>query len=188
MLEEVSLSIANYWTSNGFLTESNDRCGTLIAFDWIDDYLIKINTNIDLSDLELGGFKFDTFVEFLKKNNFTFVLGLRYDKSNPTKDWTDKLKKILKSNEIEYDEYTVEKWPAPIPEFSVPDNVYIIRYSFDEYSKIDQLASNQYLFEQFMVDSNWKEYYKNIKSEVKTRVIVFCNDIENIILHNSFKK
>ena len=34
MLEEISLEISNYWTSNDFLTESNKNCGTLVAFDW----------------------------------------------------------------------------------------------------------------------------------------------------------
>ena len=77
MLESVSLDISNYWTSNDFLTESNKNCGTLVAFDWVEGYLTEINTNIDLGDLEFDGFKFDTFVEFLKKNNFIFVLGLR---------------------------------------------------------------------------------------------------------------
>ena len=77
MSESVSLDIANYWTSNDFLTESNDRCGTLVALDWYDGYLSEINTNVDLKELECDNFKFDIFVDFLKKNNFTFVLGLR---------------------------------------------------------------------------------------------------------------
>ena len=77
MLESISLEVANYWTSEDFLTESNVRCGSLIAFDWRDDYLTEINTNIDLEELESKNFKFDELVEFLKKNNFTFVLGLR---------------------------------------------------------------------------------------------------------------
>jgi len=66
MIEKVSLDIANYWTSNDFLTESNKSCGTLVAFDWTEGYLTEINTNITLSDLELENFKFDDFVEFLK--------------------------------------------------------------------------------------------------------------------------
>ena len=70
MLESISLDIANYWTSNDFLTESNDRCGTLVAFDWRGDYLTEINTNIDLGEMEVENFKFDELVEFLKKNNF----------------------------------------------------------------------------------------------------------------------
>ena len=57
-------------------------------------------SNIDLEELELKNFKFDVFVDFLKKNNFTFVLGLRNIafEDNPSTEWTDKLKEILKSN------------------------------------------------------------------------------------------
>ena len=102
MLESISLDIANYWTSNDFLTESNNRCGTFVAFDWVEDggeyYLTEINTNIDLDDLELDNFKFDELVDFLKKGNFTFVLGLRNVafEDNPSSEWTDKLKEIKK--------------------------------------------------------------------------------------------
>jgi len=190
MLEEISLEISNYWTSNDFLTESNKNCGTLVAFDWREDCLSEINTNIDLSYLEVENFGFDIFVDFLKKNNFTFVLGLRniVFKDNPSLEWTDKFKEILKSNEIDYDEYMIGRYPAPIPEFDVPDNIFILRYSFDPYNKIDGFASNKFLFEEFIKKSDWEEYYKGVYSEVKTRVIVFCSELENLILHESFDK
>jgi hypothetical protein len=191
MKETKSLEIANYWTSNDFLTESNKNCGTLVAFDWRDEYLTEINTNIDLSKAECENFKFDTLVDFLKKNNFTFVLGLRnviYSEENPSPEWTDKLKKSLKSNEIEYDEYVVDEWPAPIPEFDIPDNIFILRYSYDEYSKIDQLAAYQNNFETFIKESDWKNYYKDKEFEERTRVIVLCNDVENLVLKDEFTK
>ncbi len=190
MIEKVSLDIANYWTSNDFLTESNKSCGTLVAFDWTEGYLTEINTNITLSDLELENFKFDDFVEFLKKNNFTFVLGLRniVFEDNPSPEWTDKLKETLKSDEINYDEYLVDTWPAPIPEFDVPDNIFLLRYSYDPYNKVDNLASNNFLFGDFIKKSDWEKYYKDSKTEEKTRVIVFCSDIENLVLHKEFKK
>ena len=184
MLEEISLDIANYWTSNDFLTESNKNCGTLVAFDWRDDYLTEINTNIDLGELESKNFKFDKLIEFLNRNNFTFVLGLRNIVEGPDKVWINKLKEILKSNEIDYDEYIVDQWPSPIPEFDVPDNIFILRYSYDENSKIDKFASNQLLFEEFMKKSDWEKYYKDGDSKEKMRVIVLCSDVENIILHD----
>jgi hypothetical protein len=188
MKETKSLEIANYWTSNDFLTESNKNCGTLVAFDWRDDYLTEINTNIDLGELESKNFKFDKLIEFLNKNNFTFVLGLRNITEDPNKEWTDKLKETLKSNEIDYDEYIVDQWPSPIPEFDVPDNIFILRYSYDEYSRVDQFASSQYLFEEFIKKSDWKKYYKDIESEERMRVIVLCSDVENLILHEGFDK
>ena len=191
MKETKSLEIANYWTSNDFLTESNKNCGTLVAFDGVVGYLTEINTNIDLSKAECETFKFDVLVEFLKKNNFTFVLGLRnviYSEENPSPEWTDKLKKSLKSNEIEYDEYVVDSWPSPIPEFDVPDNIFMLRYSYDEYSKIDQLAAYQNNFETFIKESDWKNYYKDKEFEEKLRVIVLCNDVENLVLKDEFTK
>ena len=184
MLEEISLDIANYWTSNDFLTESNKNCGTLVAFDWREEYLTEVNTNIDLQELESKNFKFDKLIEFLNRNNFTFVLGLRNIVEGPDKVWINKLKEILKSNEIDYDEYIVDQWPSPIPEFDVPDNIFILRYSYDENSKIDKFASNQLLFEEFMKKSDWEKYYKDGDSKEKMRVIVLCSDVENIILHD----
>jgi len=45
MLEEISLEISNYWTSNDFLTESNKNCGTLVAFDWRENLVLKEGFN-----------------------------------------------------------------------------------------------------------------------------------------------
>ena len=188
MSESVSLDIVNYWTTNDFLTEVNKNCGTLVAFDWRDDYLTEINTNIDLGELESKNFKFDELIEFLKKNNFTFVLGLRNVEfeENPSPEWTDKLKEILKSNEIDYDEYIIGRYPTPIPEFDVPDNIFMLRYSYDEYSKIDQMSARNYVFEDFMKKSDWEEYYKEIEDGDRMRVIVLCSDIENFVLKEGF--
>jgi len=198
-IESVSLEISNYWTSADFLTESNVNCGTFVAFDWRDSYLTEINTNIDLQELECQNFKFDELVEFLKKNNFTFVLGLRNIAQGPSEEWTDKLKETLKSNGIDYDEYAVGSWPSPIPEFDVPDNIFIIRYSYDVNSRIDQLAAWNSLFKDFIEKSDWKKYHDEFVREMdqnlpesmvekKVRVIVLCSDIENLILHESFDK
>ena len=105
---------------------------------------------------------------------------------NPSPEWTDKLKETLKSNEIDYDEYVVNIWPSEIPEFDIPDYVFILRYSYDIDSKIDKFASNQLLFEEFIKKSDWEEYYKDNKIEEKTRVIVLCSDVKNLILHNTY--
>jgi len=190
MKEEISLEIANYWTSNDFLTEANKNCGTLVAFDWKEKneeyYLTEINTNIDLGKLESKDFKFDELIEFLKKNNFTFVLGLRNIVEGPSEEWTDKLKESLKSNNIDYEEFVVDIYPTQVPEFDVPDNIFMLRYSYDEYSKIDQLAAYQNYFETFIKESDWEEYYKEIEDGDRMRVIVLCSDIGNLILHECF--
>ena len=192
MFELVSLDIANYWTSNDFLTESNKNCGTLVAFDWREKdeeyYLTEINTNIDLGKLESKDFKFDTFVDFLNKNNFTFVLGLRNIVEGPDKVWINKFKEVLKFNGIDYDEYIVDRYPTPIPEFDIPDNVFILRYSFDPHNQVDAMAAVNILFEDFIKKSDWEKCYKNVISKEKTRVIVLYNDIENLILHGEYIK
>jgi hypothetical protein len=188
-IEDISLEIVNHWTSNDFLTETNKNCGTLVAFDVVEDNITEINTNIDLGELESRNFKYDDFIDFLKRNNFTFVLGLRntaYSEVNPSEEWTDELKESLKSNGVEYDEFIIDAWPSPIPEFDVPDNIFMLRYSYDEYSKIDQMSARNYVFEDFMKNSDWEEYYKEIEDGDRMRVIVFCSDIENLILHDSF--
>jgi hypothetical protein len=189
-VESISLDITNYWTSNDFLTESNNRCGTFVAFDWVEDNLTEINTNVNLRESELDNFKFNILVAFLKKNNFSFVLGLRniLYVDNPSPEWTDELKEILKFNEIDYDEYMVDQWPTRIPEFDIPDNIFILRYSYDEYSKIDKFAAQNILFRNWLKKSDWEEYYRDINSEVKTRVIIFCSDIENLVLMEGFNK
>ena len=116
------------------------------------------------------------------------LLGLRNElQDNPNKRWTDKLKENLQSNKINYDEYMVENWPAPIPRFNFGDEVFILRYSYDEYSKIDTLASKEILFKKFLKDSNWSKYYKKENSKTKERVIVLVNDIKNILLHKQYE-
>jgi hypothetical protein len=192
VLESISLDIANYWTSNDFLTESNKNCGTLVAFDWREKneeyYLTEINTNIDLGKLESKDFKFDTFVDFLNKNNFTFVLGLRNIVEGPDKIWINKFKEVLKVNGIDYDEYIVDRYPTPIPEFDIPDNVFILRYSFDPHNQVDEMAAVNILFEDFIKKSDWEKCYKNVISKEKTRVIVLYNNIENLVLKDGFSK
>ena len=71
-ISKVSLDIANYWRDNQYLKESNKNAGVIVAFDWLNDKLIEINTNIDLGDFEVKYFQFETFKNFIQKNNFNF--------------------------------------------------------------------------------------------------------------------
>jgi len=190
-IEKITLDISKYWVDNDFLTESNKKCGTFVAFDWVDGYLSEINTNIDLGDVERTNFNYDLFVKFLKDNNFDFVLGLKnimYGDYNPTKEWLDELKENLESNEIGYDEYMVDQWPAPIPKFDITENIFILRYSYDEYNKVDTLAASQYLFEVFMKKSDWKSLYKYKDTVSRTRVISFCSEVGVFLITEKFKK
>ena len=96
-IEDLSLEIANYWTSSKMFQETNTNCGALIAFDWHGDCLSEINTNIDLRDLEIDNFKFHSLIYFIAENNFNYILGLRNVryKHNPSESWTNKLKEHL---------------------------------------------------------------------------------------------
>lgn len=185
-VEKLSLDISNSWVANNMLIDANR--GTFVAFDWRKEegeyYLTEINTNIDLGIFECEYFKYYRFIHFLKENNFNFVLGLRNNDffNNPSEEWTDKLKESLESNEMEYDEYITDKWPSPIPDFDVPDNVFVLRYAYDEYCKVDKLAASSHSFKNWIETSEWKEYYKKIASEEVVRVTVFCSMIENFIL------
>ena len=128
-------------------------------------------------------------------------MGLRniaYSEKNPSTEWTDKLKETLKFNEIEYDEYIIGRYPHPIPEFDVQNNVFILRYSFDSYNKVDALAAHWFLFESFIKESGWKKYFNQTgevkywhndwSSKERSRVIVFCSNIENLVLHDGFDR
>ena len=218
-IDSVSLEILNHWTSDNFLKDryrerkyewgNNENCGTLVAFDWREDegeyYLTEINTNVDLGELECEYFKFGIFLNFLKKHNYNAILGIRLKDEGPKKLWKDKLEDILDSNEnlgwkvqlskIDYDEYILEHWTSPIPEFSVT-NTFILRYSYDAHNSVDQMASNQGYFETFMKKSDWSDYFRinppylkmNTFITEKRRVIILCSDVENLILGESFLK
>ena len=171
-IEDLSLEIANYWTSSKMFQENNTNCGALIAFDWHGDCLSEINTNIDLHD-------------------FNYILGLRNVryKNNPSESWTNKLKEHLNTNSLDYDEYVVQPWPTSIPEFDVPDNIFILRYSFNPDNKIDDLAANNTLFKNWILKSDWEDKFIEESPELeKKRVIVLVSDIENLVLHSGYVK
>ena len=199
-IEKVSLEIANHWSDTNFLNERNDNSGVLVAFDWKENnnseyYLSEINTNIDLSKLESEKFDYNAFSIFLKVNEYTFVVGLENVNFSPNDEWLDKLKNSLKSKSVDYDKYTVQAWPSPIPKLETPNNVFILRYCFDTNNQIDELAASNELFSMFIRESEWRHHqifedsgtdWDKIKE--KKRVIVMCSEVKNIILHREYVK
>ena len=197
-IEEISLDIANHWSVTDFLNERNDNSGVLVGFDWKiiknEYYLSEINTNIDLGKLESEKFEYDTFSKFLKEHKYTFVLGLDNVNFSPSDEWLDKLKKSLKSKSvIDYDKYTVQAWPSPIPKLETPHNVFILRYCFDTNNKVDELAASNELLSMYIKESEWRhhqsyttEYWD--KENKKKRVIVMCSKVKNIILHRGYER
>ena len=113
---------------------------------------------------------------------------------SPSDEWLDKLKKSLKSKSvIDYDKYTVQAWPSPIPKLETPHNVFILRYCFDTNNKVDELAASNELLRMYIKESEWRhhqsyttEYWD--KENKKKRVIVMCSKVKNIILHRGYER
>ena len=220
-IEAISLEIAKYWGTDKFLSSEssggrgrewgeNKNCGTFVAFDWREDegeyYLTEINTNIDLSDIEVEYFDFEKFLIFLNTNSFTNILGIRVKGSAVSKNWHSMFLKALESNEnlgwkeyypkIEYDEYVLEHWTSPLPPFGISDDTFILRFSYDAHNGIDLMASTHGYFETFIRNSEWNEHYKvnppflkmNGFVTEKKRVIVFCSTVETLLLTDGFDK
>ena len=193
-IESKSLEISEFWRNNGFLRETNDYAGVCLSLDWKSDgdnyYIVGVNTNIDLSDLESKNFKFDRLVEFFNKNDFTHILGLtNIDHSdNPSSEFKAKLKSSLDSSKIDYDEYIIDSWPAPIPKFYVPKNVFIMRYSFDPNGEIDSFAANDKSFKNWIDESKFKKLYWSEDFQQFTRVIVLCSDVDSLVLSDGYSK
>jgi|TARA_B100000287_G_scaffold36358_1_gene33466 hypothetical protein len=174
-----TLEISRHLSEN-IQNEVNNQCGVIVGFDWKQKFLSEINTNVDLKDSAIDEFNFKALRDFLNKYNFTYVVGLKnisYD--NPSDKWISKLKDELV--DVVYDEFTIGEWPTPIPEFDISENVFLLRYSFDPNNKLDELASNNFLFKEFMLDSKWKNVYGNVECDNK-RIISLCNSYEPIIL------
>ena len=130
-------------------------------------------------------------IDLLKSNNYNLVLGLRnvQNKKNPSEGWTETFKDNLKDNSLKYHEYITNKWPSPIPKFDVDENVFILRYCYDELSKIDNFAANELLFQDWIKKTDFVRYLQE-KNEVnkEKRVIVLINEHENLILYKGNKK
>ena len=202
MKEKISLDICNDWVSRGFFKETNKNSSPLVAFDWIkkdnNSFLVDFNSNIDLKDGIVDTFLFQNLMDFLVKNKFSNILGLRNTGylQNPSPLWTEKIKDISNDNNIEYDEYIVDRWPEPIPSFEGLSDTFILRYSYDEYSPIDKFASSNAMFSNFMARTNWSENFKSSQNSdltewkkfKKYRVIVLVSDIESVVLHEEHER
>jgi hypothetical protein len=174
----ISLEIANHLIKE--ITKTNKNCGTLVGFDWVDDNLCDMNTNLLLSDNEISSIDFDVISSFFNENNFDRVLGIRTDfdnMTNPSEKWTKMLVDSLDKKNISYDEYLIRDWPFIIPKFDVSENVFILRYGFNENNKIDYLSKYENEFSNFMENSRWKKFYKKNNDGYNKRITILCSDI-----------
>tara|TARA_Y100000592_G_scaffold46826_1_gene74342 strand:- start:2171 stop:2749 length:579 start_codon:yes stop_codon:yes gene_type:complete len=192
MLEKLSLDISNFFVSQKIFNETNNNSGTFVAFDYHNNKLSQINTNIDLDEEEMN-FDFDSFVKFIVRNDFNFVLALRSLDflENPSENWTNTLIDSLKKQNVDYDEFKIGRWPTPIPKFDVHDKIFILRYCYNDTNQVDKGAANNTLFGDLMKNSDYEDSYEFNNFEdgaEKIRVITMVSDIENLVLHNSFIK
>ncbi len=174
----ISLEIANHLITEA--TETNKNCGTLVGFDWVDDNLCDMNTNLTLSDDKVSSIDFNSLSSFIDENNFSRVLGVRTDfdyGTNPSEKWNKKLVGSLVKKNISYDEYLIRDWPHTIPMFDISKNVFILRYGFNQNNKIDYLSRYKNEFSNFMENSKWKKFYKKNNTEYDRRIIILCSDI-----------
>ena len=189
-ISDISLQISNHFSKN-LQNEANQNTGVIVGFDWVNDKLVEINTNIDLNEGHIEGFDFVGLVKFLKDNNFKSILGLKNKgfEKNPSEKWIEHLSKNLSDNDMKYSSYSVGTWPSPIPKFNLTQKDFVLRYSFDPQNRIDELASNQHLFEKFIKHTKWKKYYSKDSNQDKKRIIILCfQKYDNILLFDGKKK
>ena len=65
-VSKVSLD-KNYWRDNQYQQSLIKNAGVIVAFDWLNDKLIEINTNIDLGDFEIKYFNLITLKTSYKR-------------------------------------------------------------------------------------------------------------------------
>ena len=202
-IESITIDVIKKLTSESI--EKDSKGGVLACLDWTkteDGYeILDINTNIDHGMLELKQFYFDKFVGILKDKKIEHLLVLRNINHMPLPSdvWINKLKDFLSTENIEYSEYIVDSYPSPIPEFDVPENVYILRLSYDPLSKFDYHAAQHEIFIDFLEKNNFnysKEYTnKNYlmidkyKGDLKVDRLMFICEVNKCeLMSDIFKK
>ena len=140
-----------YWTGKG------DNHGVICSYDWVPSSgslkLIEFNTNIQTPP-EVN---FLTYaIDWWKANNYdTIVLVTRDEAGNvmPSLNIVGDITASLASEGFTSSIYVQDPYPTPVPDFDVPDNVFILRFGFDSASPIDYLASDKTEFRNFASSS-----------------------------------
>jgi hypothetical protein len=140
-----------YWTGK------SDNHGVICSYDWVPSSgslkLIEFNTNIQTPP-ETNFL--DNAVTWWKANNYdTIVLVTRDETGNviPPLNIVGDITASLASEGFTSSIYVQDPYPTPVPEFDVPDNVFILRFAFDSASPIDYLASDKREFRNFTTGS-----------------------------------
>ena len=144
-------SNAQYWAGKG------NNCGVIAGYDWVPSSgslkLIEFNTNIQTPPEPNF---LDNAVTWWKANNYdTIVLVTRNEEGNvmPPLNIVGDITASLASEGFTSSIYVQDPYPTPVPDFDVPDNVFILRFGFDSASPIDYLASDKREFRNFASSS-----------------------------------
>ena len=114
-IEPITIDVIKKLTRESM--KKNNIGGVLACLDWTateDGYeILDLNTNIDHGMLELKHFYFDKFVEILKDKKIEHLLVLRNIDNMPLPSdiWINKLKDFLLTENIDYSEYVVDRYP-----------------------------------------------------------------------------
>ena len=140
-----------YWTGKG------NNHGVIAGYDWIPSSgslkLLEFNTNIQ-TPTEPNFL--DSAVTWWKANNYdTIVLVTRNEEGNvmPPLSIVGDITASLASDGFSSSIYVQDQWPAPNPNFDVPNTTFVLRFGFDSASPIDYLASDKREFRNFASSS-----------------------------------
>ena len=148
-------SNAQYWAGKG------NNCGVIAGYDWVPSSgslkLIEFNTNIRTPPEPNF---LDNAVTWWKANNYdTIVLVTRDETGNgldnvmPPLSIVGDITASLASDGFSSSIYVQDQWPAPNPNFDVPNTTFVLRFGFDSASPIDYLASDKREFRNFASSS-----------------------------------
>ncbi len=137
--------------------------GVIVAYDFIpvnkELKLLEVNTNVGIFKEYIPYFDFLALNKFCQKNKFNKVIGVVNEhwynrgwggsdtpSSTPSKDFMRLLENMLSSSGIKFELFPAPRHPEPIPEIDTDEKTFVLRFSFDPESKIDELASDKSLF------------------------------------------
>ena len=140
--------------------ENKKNHGVLVAYDFIPSNgelkLLETNTNVGIFKEYIPYFDFQTLGTFCRRNRYTKIIAVVnsywYDqrgwgaKTTPSKDFMSLLESMLSGFGVNLELISAPEYPRPIPKIDIDENTFVLRFSFDPESKIDEMAADKNLF------------------------------------------
>lgn len=154
-LNDEIVNISNLFTDKSYWEDKVNE-GVLVAYDFIPQNnnlkILELNTHVGIYKEYIPYFNFDELVNFFVQNKYNKVIALVSklydvaidDKKNPSVDFMSILKDKLHSVNIEL-EITQHR-----PNIDSNSDTFLLRFSFDSNSKIDNFAANKKSFLTFL--------------------------------------